>query len=144
MTAPTPRRRLDEFDPVTLALTDYVVGYRPGAKGIRFPVSALLPLIPPAAASAAAPLLTEDEADARYLQYTTADQLYPRKTSLASYPTKTQVAETYVTRAEAAAAYAPHGELILTTESGRRFRVVARDNFNVPGEPDVKLDLIPV
>ena len=143
MSAPEPRRRLDEFDTVTLSLTDYIVGYRPGAKGIRFPVSALLPLVPPATQSATPPL-TEDEADARYLQYTTADQLYPRKTSLATYPTKTQVAETYVTKAEAAAAYAPHGELILTTESGRRFRVVARDNFNVPGEPDVKLDLVPV
>lgn len=144
MSAPEPRRRLDEFDAVTLALTDYIVGYRPGGKGIRFPVSALIPLVPPAASPSSAPPLTEDEADARYLQYTTADQLYPRKTSLSTYPTKTQVAETYVTRAEAAAAYTPHGELILTTESGRRFRVVARDNFGVPGEPDVKLDLIPV
>ena len=34
------RRRLDEFDLVTPAAADFVVGYRPGAKGIRFTIGA--------------------------------------------------------------------------------------------------------
>lgn len=143
MSAPTPRRRLDEFDPVAITDSDFIVGYRPGAKGIRFPISSLVELINGSPFSS--PSISEEDADARYVSFDTADQLFLRKILAdAMFLAKEEAAKAYLTKQEAIRTYAVRGDIVLATESGRLFRVVVVDNFNDVGEPDAKLTIVPI